>query len=384
VRVGARPADLEPRAPARPVAPLDPPSPSSRRRRAGRLARRAAIGAGAALGAGLAGLALERVGLASILGALLGATPVWMLVASFLMCFALLVRAEAWHAILRAALPGTPVRRVDVTRGAMVGVLMSATLPARLGEPSRALVVARRLGRAREQLPLVLGTVVSQTLLNVLALVVLGAIMLSTVGLFRGNVDKLGLATLGPILLLAAVFGAPALLDGRQARLASFGRALGPVRAALARARRGLDVFRHPRLGPYAVTLQLLAWAIQWLACYALLVAFGLEQAGLGAAAAVLFAVNLTGLFPLAPSNIGVFQAACVAVLSAYGVSKGHALAYGIVLQALEIATAVAVGAPALVAEGMSWKDMRLRALHAAPVELAVRGRRREAVEAEA
>ena len=59
-----------------------------------------------------------------------------------------------------------------------------------------------------------------------------------------------------------------------------------------------------------------------------------------------------------------------MAVLSAYGVSHTDALAYGIVLQAVEIATAVAMGMPALLGEGMSFKDMRLRALHAAPVEL--------------
>ena len=53
----------------------------------------------------------------------------------------------------------------------MIGVLMSATLPARLGEPSRALIVARRLGRMRDRFPVVLGTLVSQTLLNILALV---------------------------------------------------------------------------------------------------------------------------------------------------------------------------------------------------------------------
>ena len=60
-------------------------------------------------------------------------------------------------------------------QGTSIGVLMSATLPARLGEPSRALIVARRLGRPRERLPVVLGTLVSQTLLNVVALVILGA-----------------------------------------------------------------------------------------------------------------------------------------------------------------------------------------------------------------
>jgi phosphatidyl-myo-inositol alpha-mannosyltransferase len=63
----------------------------------------------------------------------------------------------------------------------------------------------------------------------------------------------------------------------------------------------------------------------------------------------------------------------------------GHtdALAYGIILQAVEIATAFTLGMPALVREGMSWKDMRLRALHTSPVELAVR-RRGDRAEAEA
>src|SRR3712207_9151096 len=98
----------------------------------------------------------------------------------------------------------------------------------------------------------------------------------------------------------------------------------------------------------------------------------------MGAAAAVLFAVNVTAAIPATPSNIGVFQAACVAVLSAYGVGHTDALAYGIILQAVEIATAFALGMPALVGEGMSWKDLRLRALHASPVELHVTRRSEE------
>ncbi len=35
------------------------------------------------------------------------------------------------------------------------------------------------------------------------------------------------------------------------------------------------------------------------------------------------------------------------------------------------------MGMPALLREGMSWKDMRLRALHTAPVELQVGSARR-------
>ena len=110
--------------------------------------------------------------------------PVWVLVGLALMCVSMLARAVAWHAILRAAIPDALPRLIDAVQGTTIGVLMSATLPARLGEPSRALIVARRLGRPRDRLPAVLGTLVSQTLLNVLALLILGGVMFATVGLF--------------------------------------------------------------------------------------------------------------------------------------------------------------------------------------------------------
>jgi phosphatidyl-myo-inositol alpha-mannosyltransferase len=269
-----------------------------------------------------------------------------------------------------------------VARATMIGVLMSATLPARLGEPARALVLARALGRVRERLPLVLGTVVSQTLLNLLATAALGGIMLATVGLFRGGEDRLLLMTLAPVAAIGAVLAAP-LFGGAAPRSARARAALASLRTALQDARRGLHVFRHPRLGPWAAVTQLGAWGLQWLACWALFVALGLDsRAGAGAAAAVLFAVNVTAVLPLIPANIGIYQAACVAVLSAYGVGYTHALAYGIILQALEMATAVAMGMPALLREGMSWRDMRSSALHATPVELRgheARGRPAEA-----
>jgi phosphatidyl-myo-inositol alpha-mannosyltransferase len=105
----------------------------------------------------------------------------------------------------------------------------------------------------------------------------------------------------------------------------------------------------------------------------------GLEgRAGIGACAAVLFAVNVTAVVPATPSNIGVFQLAVISVLTTgFGVGASDALAYGVILQAIEIATAVALGLPALVREGVTWGDMRLRALSTAPVRLS--GSEREA-----
>jgi phosphatidylinositol alpha-mannosyltransferase len=106
-----------------------------------------------------------------------------------------------------------------------------------------------------------------------------------------------------------------------------------------------------------------------------LLVALGLDkQAGLPAAAAVLFAVNITAVLPATPANLGVFQAACAAVLhTGWHVGYGTGVAYGVILQAVEISTAILMGMPALVKEGMSWREVRLRAMHAAPVKLPAR-----------
>jgi len=250
---------------------------------------------------------------------------------------------------------------------------MSATLPARLGEPSRALVIARRTGRPREHLPVVLGTLVSQTLLNILALAILGAVMFSSVDLFSGHQNALLFAAIAPVALLLAVLLAPALLRAgavsRSTRLRSF---LVRTRHELMRVRSGLIVFKNPRLGSIATIAQLAAWGFQWISCYVLLVALGLNhEAGIGAAAAVLFAVNITAVLPATPANVGVFQAACAAVLHAgWHVGYGDGVAYGVILQAVEVSTAILMGMPALLKEGVSWREVRLRALHTAPVKL--------------
>ncbi len=370
-RAGLAAADGRPAVGPKKLAPLEPPAPAApagvaRRRRIPRAARRAGLALAAAGGVALAVTAVDRIGPDEIASSLLASSPTWVLVALALMCASMVLRAEAWRAILRAALPDVRVRRSDAFQGTTIGVLMSATLPARLGEPARAFVVARRLGRAREHLPTVLGTIVSQTLLNILALVVLGVTTVSALDLFRGERALLGV-TLAPVAVLLCVLVAPALLRASGAT----GGAAGVVRRAVTRVRDGLRVFRRPRLGAVALAGQLSAWALQWAACWILLVALGLDgTAGAGAAAAVLFAVNVTAVVPVTPSNVGIFQAACVLVLSRYGVSDASAIAYGVVLQALEVATAFVMGAPALIREGLSWRDVRLRALHATPVTL--------------
>jgi phosphatidylinositol alpha-mannosyltransferase len=400
VRLGLVPADLLPRIPAQRLPSLEtapgvaaasanrPESGASgtgltsgrggvsgkhSRERSKRALRRAGLVAVSLGGLALALLALVHIGVGRVAESLLASSPGLLVAGLALMCASMFARAIAWHAILVAAPTWRKAKRRDAMQGTFIGVLMSATLPARLGEPSRALIVARRLGRARETLPVVLGTMVSQTLLNLLALGILGIAMFSSVDLFNGHHGALLAVALAPIAAVVVVLLAPVIVPSaavsRSLRLRVL---IAGLRLSLVRVREGLRVFRYPRQAALATAAQLGAWGLQLTACWLLLMALGLDgQVGIAGAAAVLFAVNVTAVIPATPANIGVFQAACVAVLAgAYHVSTPDALAYGIVLQVVELATAVLMGIPALITEGLSWKDVRLRTMSGAPVKL--------------
>jgi len=377
---GLQPTDGKPRRPPQRLPSLDPPlaRDGSRRRR---VARRVGLGVAGALGLGLTALAAQKIGVDNVVSSIVRSDATWVLVACALMGLSLFFRAASWYWIARAALPNRSIRRRDVTSATMIGVLMSATLPARLGEPARAMTLARRTGRMRETFPVLLGTLVSQTMLNLVALFLLGTIIVTTTPLFHSGTQKIFAFSLVPLILLVIVLVGPALMRrGGDGRLARIGVAL---RGALVQVRRGLAVFRQPRRGIAATAAQLSAWAIQLAACWALLFALGLDgRAGIGAAAAVLFAVNVTAVVPATPSNIGVFQLAVVSVLhTGFGIGTADALAYGVILQAVEIATAVALGLPALVREGLTWSDLRIQALSASPVQLKPHPRSHESSE---
>jgi phosphatidylinositol alpha-mannosyltransferase len=305
---------------------------------------------------------------------LLASKPGLVAAALGVMCAAMFARAIAWHSILAVAPTWRRATTRDAMQGTFIGVLMSATRPARLGEASRALIVSRRIGRARETLPRVLGTMVSQTLLNLLALALLAAGMLASADF--GELGRHGgvilAAALAPMSFVLMARAAPLLVGAGRLYTARFGALREGARSWLARLGDGLRLVRHPRAAALSTLLQLGAWALQLLSCWLLLGAFGLHSStGFGAAAAVLFAVNVTAVLPATPANVGVFQAACVAVLAgAYHVSTPGAIAFAIVLQLIELVTALVMGLPALVNEGLSWREVRLRTSHISPVRL--------------
>jgi len=312
--------------------------------------------------AGLVVFALLRLNLHRVGHVLITASPGWIGAALALMALSLLLRSLSWQHTLLAALPETKVAWAPVARATMIGVMASAVFPGRVGEPTRVVVLSRRLdGPTRRLLPVVAGTVFSQTLINLLALGILLAVTFTSVPLLHGNVAGVAGALAVPLAACVLVLIGPRLLvlaERSSSERLQEGAAF--VSRMLRLARQGFAVFLRPKHGSIAVVAQLLAWALQWVACYCVLLALGLESdGGLVAAAAILLAVNLSAVLPATPSNVGVFQAACAVVLAAYGVSAGAGVAYGIILQAVEVVTALALGVPALLGEGLSWRDIR-------------------------
>ena len=231
----------------------------------------------------------------------------------------------------------------------MIGVMASAVFPGRIGEPSRVIVLTRRLDGPTS------GLLAGGGRHRVLA----DADQPTRSGdprgghvhrrpLLHGDLAAVTAALAVPLAICALVLAGPRLLRlGSHSRSARVVRTAEAIARLLALARRGLVVFARPRHGLAAVTCQLAAWALQWLACYMIVLALGLQShAGLVTAAAILLAVNVSAVLPATPSNVGVFQAACLVVLAAYGVGAGPGLAYGIILQAVEVLTPSASASP--------------------------------------
>jgi len=307
-------------------------------------------------------LAATQLDLSRVWHSLAHAQPEWVLAAVLLMGSSLFMRALSWIQVLAAALPRIEIPFAPVVRATMIGVLGSAVFPGRVGEAARVVLVSKRLeGRDRSLLPVVAGTVFSQTLINLGALAILAVIAFTGFPTLHGKLGALSAALIVPLVIVVVVLLGPMVLRlARRSRHARLARAAELVGRGLTLARAGLTVFASRRHGPPAVAAQLVAWSLQWLACWSLLTALSLHTSSNAATAAgILLAVNLSAVLPATPSNVGVFQAACIAVLAAAGIGAGQGLAYGILLQAVEVTTAFALGVPALLREGLGWSDLR-------------------------
>jgi uncharacterized membrane protein YbhN (UPF0104 family) len=132
----------------------------------------------------------------------------------------------------------------------------------------------------------------------------------------------------------------------------------GVVRRLLVLARQGLVVLRKPGPSLTALFFQLLGWTAQLFAVAATFRAFNIA-APISAAALVLVLMNLAGLFPLWPGNIGLVQAAVALPLIQYGIAYPHGIAFGFGLQAVEASVGIGLGLLFLAREGFTFAMLR-------------------------
>ena len=279
----------------------------------------------------------------------------WIVLAYALNVVSTLFRALSWNLTVRQALPPEhQPKLVHVFSSFGVGLLANAIVPGRLGELARVATLRRHLPDAPPGTSATLvGTVFAHRLFDLVPATILVVWVLLTADVPHWAVVSFTIAA-------AVGFAAftIAWLGAKRHDRTVVREGMGSIRQLVIMGRQGLSVLKAPLPLAAAILLQCLGWLMQLLAVYVAMQAFGID-APLPAAGLVLVLMNIATIVPLWPGNIGLVQAAVALPLRNYGVAYPVGFAYGIVLQAIEIACGVSLGLIAIAREGISVAMLR-------------------------
>jgi glycosyltransferase 2 family protein len=276
----------------------------------------------------------------------------WVVAAVIFNLLSAVTRAFAWQTVIREAMPDNTPPFTRTFSAFAVGLLANAVLPGRIGEFARCGVLTRNMPGAEGATPTLLGTVFAHRVFDVIpSLMLIGYVLLTA------KIPHWAITSLVVVAGVGVVMFGFAIVSGRLDRAHAIDE-LGTVRRLLAMARRGLGVMQNPLAALLAIFLQTIGWFWQLLAVYTAMRAFGIHQP-LPAAALVLVLMNVAGIFPLWPGNVGLLQAAVALPLVSYGVPYATGFAFGIGLQAIEMSVGVGVGFIFLAREGLSFAMLR-------------------------
>lgn len=271
----------------------------------------------------------------------------WWIVPSFaVLPVAVAVRALRWQLLF----PRETRPPFGATLAAsLVGLAVNNLLPLRAGEAARVIALNRR---ARTSPVESAATVALERVLDVfcLLLVLFAALPwlpeVQWVGAAAGVAFALALL-LGGAALLFALYGERPFqaLDRLLGRL-PFGHLewVEHVGASLAR---GLVGLRDPVVALTALVLTTVSWLLFSLSFWLLTLAFDLDLP-LVSGVLILAAVGFSVILPAAPGALGVFEAATVVALDAYGIPASEALSYAFTLHAVNLIPYLVAGAVAV------------------------------------
>jgi phosphatidyl-myo-inositol alpha-mannosyltransferase len=266
----------------------------------------------------------------------------WLIPAFVTLAFGLFLKAVRWRYVFEKE---TRPPLGPLTKALLVGYVFNAILPARAGEAARVLALNRWAGT-----PLAEGgtTVIVERAYDVLSLLVLLFVALpwlpEVTWLHAASLLGLSLVLVMTIVVaVLAIFGLrPVQFALRPLLRLPFvtQETLDHVSENLGR---GLAALRHPRLMAGALFWTTAAWLTISLSTWFVMEGFHLDLS-FDAALLVVIATNLVQILPSSPSALGVFEAATVVALGAYGVADSEALSYALVLHALSTVGFLLVG----------------------------------------
>jgi uncharacterized protein (TIRG00374 family) len=134
-----------------------------------------------------------------------------------------------------------------------------------------------------------------------------------------------------------------------------FGNAVKRITGAIVA---GMRVLPNPRLVLAVFLVTVAMWFLPILSSYVMMRAFDL-QLPFGAAVVVFIFIGFGTALPNVPGMIGPYQYACILALDLFGVPKSEALAYGLVLNAVQFLSIVGQGLVAWPLAGISVADLR-------------------------
>jgi uncharacterized membrane protein YbhN (UPF0104 family) len=105
----------------------------------------------------------------------------------------------------------------------------------------------------------------------------------------------------------------------------------------------GVIALRSARLGVVAFVWTLVSWLVLAVSFWLVMLGFDLGLSP-GAGLLVVIATSLSLILPSAPAAVGVFEAAAIVALAAYGVPQTQAFSYALIVHALNVLPFVVAG----------------------------------------
>jgi uncharacterized protein (TIRG00374 family) len=301
-------------------------------------------------------LAFRNVPLRDLLAALERFDWRWLIPGAALSLLLMVFRAWRWRLEL---LPLEEIRVGQLWIVCSVAYMAINLLPVRLGEFVRPWLLSRR---SRVSFSNVIGTLVVEKMMDSFAIVfyiLVGLLTATDLPLWvrRGAIfPAVAAVALASIVALVWWKGEPFIDRYVVGYLPPrFGSGLKRVTRAILD---GMRILPNGRLLAAVFVVSLTLWFLPILSSWVIIKAFAFNVP-FNAALIVFIFIGFGTALPNAPGMIGTFQYACILALGLFGIGEAEALAYGLVLNALQLVSLVVQGLIALPLAGVSLADFR-------------------------